>query len=53
MIKQIVIEWKYEPKDYFEDRIVIECNDFEIVVDSGLAEARLGPEYSDKIDNLG
>lgn len=52
MIKQIVIEWNYEPKDYFEDKIVIECDDFEIVMDSGLVEARLGSKYLYKIDNL-
>jgi hypothetical protein len=52
MVQQIVIEWNYEPKDYFESRIVIEYDRFEIVVDSGHAEARIGPEYLDKIDNL-
>jgi len=52
MIKQVVIEWNYEPKDFFEARIVIECYDFEIVVDSGLAVARLGPEYLDIIDSM-
>jgi len=52
MIKQIVIEWNYEPKDYFETRIVIDCIDFEIVVDSGRAEARLGSDYSDKVDSM-
>jgi len=52
MINQIVIEWNYEPKDYFETKIVIDRNNFEIVIDSGLAEAKLGPEYLEKVENV-
>jgi hypothetical protein len=52
MVQQIVIEWNYKPKDYFESRIVVEHDSFKIIVDSGHAEARIGPEYLDKIDKL-
>lgn len=52
MIKQIVIEWNYEPKDYFEEGIVIKYDDFEIAMNSGLAETMIGPKYLDKINNL-
>lgn len=52
MIKEIVVEWNYEPQDFFEDRVVIEFKDFEIVIDSGHAEVKIVPEYFDEIDNL-
>jgi hypothetical protein len=49
-VHQIVIEWSYEPKDYFESRIILKHDRIEIVIDSGHIEARLGPEYFDNID---
>ena len=50
MIKEIVIEWAYEPKDFFETKLVIKYKDFELIIDSGLAEARLSPDYFDRAD---
>ena len=52
MIQQIVIEWNYEPKDYFESSIVVEHKTLKIIVDSGHAESRIGPEYLDKVNDL-
>ncbi|MBU5636278.1 hypothetical protein KOM00_05980 [Geomonas sp. Red69] len=52
MIKEIVIEWNFEPKEYFEDKITIEGEGFELVIDSGLAEVRLGPESFENVDRL-
>lgn len=39
-------------KTILKTKIVIECDDYEIVVDSGLAETSLDPKYSDKVDDL-
>lgn len=52
MIKEIVIEWQYEPKEYFEDQICIKYQDFELIIDNGLAETRLNPSYADSVDSL-
>ncbi|MDA3895168.1 MAG: hypothetical protein PF482_03350 [Desulfobacteraceae bacterium] len=49
-IKEIVIEWHFEPKDYFEEKVLIEYEDFNIIIDSGNAEARIPPKYFNSID---
>ena len=49
-IKEIVIEWHYEPKDYFEDRMIIEDEKHRILIDSGRAEAKLFPINPKDID---
>jgi len=50
MIKEIVIEWNFEPKNFFEAETVINYTDYEVAISSGHAEARLGPDYLDKVD---
>lgn len=48
MNKIIVLEWTYTPPDYFEEPIHIVCNQYEMTIDNGKAEARIKPEYYDK-----
>ena len=52
MIEQIVVEWNYEPKDYFEDNFTIKYDHYGIEIDSGIATARIAPKYIDKIDEI-
>ena len=52
MIEKIVVEWNYEPKDYFEDNITIEYDNYEIEINPGIASARIAPQYIDKIDEI-
>lgn len=50
MIEQIVVEWKFEPMDYFEKHFTISYNNFDIEIKSGNATLRIDPKYIDKID---
>jgi hypothetical protein len=51
-IKEVIVEWHFEPKDYFEERMLIEYNDFNIIIDSGHAEAKVPAKYFNSIDDL-
>lgn len=52
MIEQIVVEWNYEPNDYFEDNFTIEYDNYNVEINSGIATARIAPRYIDKIDEI-
>ena len=52
MIEQIVVEWNYEPNDYFEDNFTIEYDNCDIEIKSGIATARISPVHKDKIDEI-
>ena len=40
----VLLEWSFTPKDYFEDEIRIEREDYEMVIKNGLVKARIKPE---------
>ncbi len=45
----VVLEWTFSPPDYFEDRIDLKRDNYEMVIDRGKVEARIRPEVYDKI----
>ena len=45
----VVLEWTFSPPDYFEDRIDLNRDDYEMVIDRGKVEARIRPEVYDTI----
>jgi hypothetical protein len=52
MIEKIVIEWSFEPKDYFEDDITIEYENYNVEIFLGAASAEIPPQYIDNIDEI-
>lgn len=52
MIEQIVVEWNYEPNDYFEDDFTIKYDNCDIKIQSGIATAIIAPIHIDKIDEM-
>jgi hypothetical protein len=52
MIEQIVVEWNYEPNDYFEDNFTIEYDSCDIEIKSGIATAIITPIHINKIDEI-
>ena len=44
----VILEWTFTPKDYFEDEIHIERDDYEMIINDGLVEARISPEVYDE-----
>lgn len=44
----VLLEWNFNPKDYFEDEIHIVRDDYEMIIKDGVAEARINPEIYDK-----
>lgn len=44
----VILKWNFTPKDYFEDEIHIEHDDYEMIIKDGLVEARISPEVYDK-----
>ena len=52
MIEQIVAEWNYEPKDYFEDTFIIEYDNCTIEIKSGIAKAQISPIHIDNADEI-
>jgi hypothetical protein len=52
MIEQIVVEWNYEPKNYFEDNFIIEYDNYNIEINSGIAIARIATVHMDEIDEI-
>lgn len=44
MAEEVVIEWKYEPKDYFGDEIIISNENYIMNIADGLIKARVNPE---------
>ena len=51
-IKQIIVEWKYEPEDYFEDTFTIEYDNYCIEIIPGVATTRIHPKFTDRIDEI-
>ena len=52
MIEQIVVEWNYEPNDYFEDNFTIEYDNCDFEIQSGIAIARIASIHIDKVDKI-
>ncbi len=44
----VLLEWNFTPKDYFEDKIRIEREDYEMVIKDGAVEARINPDVYDE-----
>jgi hypothetical protein len=49
---EIVVEWQYSPKDFFEENVVISHDHVRLTIGDGRAEARLEPEYFRSTENL-
>jgi len=52
MIEKMIVEWNYEPKDYFEDNFTIEYDNCVIEIMSGIAEGRILPIHIDIADEI-
>lgn len=52
MIDKIVIEWTYEPKDYFEEKIVFSESYYNMSIDNGAAKAIIDPTFFDQTAEL-
>ena len=52
MIEQIVVEWNYEPNDYFEDDFTIEYDNCDIEIRPGIATAIITSIHIEKIDEM-
>ncbi|ACN13504.1 putative ferric uptake regulation protein [Desulforapulum autotrophicum HRM2] len=52
MIEKIVVEWTFEPKDYFEDDITIDFGNYKIDIVPGAASASIPPQYIDNIEEI-
>ncbi len=56
MIAKVVVEWKYDPRNYFEENIIIKNDNYEIKIDDGLVSAKIDPDFfnssKDLIDTL-
>jgi len=48
MENTVLLEWSFTPKDYFEDEIRIEREDYEMIIKSGVVEARIDPDVYDE-----
>ncbi len=48
----VVLEWTYTPADYFEQRIVVERNDYIMTIDDGSADAKIHPAEYDGQPNM-
>ena len=48
MIEKIVVEWDFEPKDYFEADFAIEYDNYSVEIKLGIAKAVLDPVYQNK-----
>ena len=45
MIAKVVVEWKYDPKNYFEENIIIKNDNYEIIFNEGLVSAKIDPDF--------
>ena len=45
MVEEIVIEWKYDPKDYFEEKIIISNENYKMDIVDGSVKARVDPKF--------
>lgn len=52
MIDQIILEWNYEPKDYFESNFNVEYENCTIEIQPGIAKAKINPNHIDRIDDI-
>ncbi|MCK5237112.1 MAG: hypothetical protein KAR06_09010 [Deltaproteobacteria bacterium] len=44
----VTLKWNFTPKDYFEDEIRIDRDDYEMIIKDGLVEAHINAEVYDK-----
>ena len=51
-IIEVQLEWKYSPKDYFEEPIVIKEHGFRFLISEGIALAKIDPSFYSKQPNL-
>lgn len=49
--EQIILEWKYTPPDFFEEKYVIEKQEYKIEIDNGLIKATIIPELYDSLQD--
>lgn len=52
MIEKIVVEWNFEPKDYFEADFAIEYDNYSVEIKSGIAKAVLDTVSQDKAEEI-
>lgn len=52
MLEQIIVEWHFEPEDYFEDNFKIEYDEYDIQIRLGIAEARIDPVHKDNVQEI-
>jgi hypothetical protein len=52
MPRKIVIEWSFEPADYFEEEVVVESDEYNLRIDDGHAQVTLDPKFVDEVDKL-
>jgi len=52
MIEKIVAEWKYDPKEYFEENIHMIEDKYELRIGDGEIEARIDSKFMDNADNI-
>ena len=52
MVEKVVIDWKYDPKDYFEGKIVISNENYKLDIVDGSVEARVDPEFFNESKDL-
>ena len=52
MIKKIVAEWKYDPKEYFEDIIHIVDEKYDLQIRKGEIEAGIHPRFIDNAKDI-
>lgn len=50
--ERIILEWKYEPPDFFEAPCTIEIQDYNISINNGIATAIISPEFYDSREDL-
>jgi hypothetical protein len=52
MDELIVLEWKYSPPDYFEEKVVINHANYTMTIDNGKAEAKINPNAYDNDEKM-
>ena len=48
----VLLEWTFKPADYFEEDINLNRDDYEVIISSGIIEARVNPEKYDAEHNV-
>jgi hypothetical protein len=48
----VVLEWNYLPKDFFEDRVNIDRESYNLIISDGIAKAQINGEFYDSKNNM-